>query len=895
MNRNPQKRRGHFSQRQTALFTFRLLLAAICIFSSSAFAYKELEFKQAEKIPAAVHEVKRVFVLNSFNRGYTWTDNMLRGIDDAFAASGLEVETYVTFMDMKRVPRTPQYFQQLRQLIQTGYTGVRFDAILACDNDALDFLRQYRDELFPGVPVVFSSINDFDEDMLDGRKDITGTSENTDYEGTLKLALQLRPATRNIVVVIDDTTTGRAHHSAVEKIRSHFPSNITFTYLSLADMTMEELAQKLSQLNDDSVVLLLQHFVDKNGIAYTVQDSTPLLAQSSSVPVFVVADIRLGLGVLGGHVVSGYAHGKAAAQMVVKILDGADIASIPVLLDSPNEYMFDYNVMRRFGIVESSLPQGSIVINKPVTILDQYRNELMAAFGAFVILCAILIYLLFEIRRRRKSEAALRENQMMLAHILDSVPQSIFWKDRAGVYLGCNENFSRAVGLTDPAQIIGKTDYDLPWPRAEADAYRADDQEVIQKNQPKRHIIEPGRLADGTPIWADTTKTPLTDAADTPYGVLGVYEDITERKQAEEALRNSEAALKQAQCVAHVGSWAWHIKENRLEWSEEMYRIFGYEKATFSGRLDEVLAQAIHPDDRAEVERSNLSVMRDKKPIPMEYRVVHPDQTIRTVWAEAGQLTLDEHGHPAVLTGIVQDITERKKAEEEICQLNASLEQLAALGQLAGGVGHELRNPLGVISNAIYFLKMTQPDANEKIKEYLNIIEKETRISEKIITDLLDFTRVNSRERQPVSIPDLIRQTLERFPAPGNIQVELALPAEMPQAYADPQHIVQILGNLALNAYQAIPHNGKLSIMARVEASSAHRQLLITVCDTGVGISPESIEKIFEPLFTTKTKGIGLGLAVCKRLIEANDGRIEVESEVGKGSTFSIYLPLAKE
>ncbi|MEI6704708.1 MAG: ABC transporter substrate binding protein, partial [Deltaproteobacteria bacterium] len=310
---------------------------------------------------AAGHETKHVFVLNSFNRGYTWTDNMLRGIDDAFAKSGIKVETYVTFMDMKRVPPTPQYFSQLKELIREGYRGVRFDAVLACDNDALEFMKKYRDELFPGVPVVFSSINDFDERMLGGRKDITGTSENTDYAGTIKVALKLRPATKNIVVVTDNTTTGKAHRSAVEKIRPDFPQSLGFTYISLADMILDELAVKLSKLDSNSIVLLLQHFVDKNGTTYTVQQSTPLLTKSSSVPVFVLTDIRIGLGSLGGNVVSGYHHGEAAAQMVIKILGGTDVRSIPVLLDSPNRYMFDYGVMQRFDIVEANLPQGSIL------------------------------------------------------------------------------------------------------------------------------------------------------------------------------------------------------------------------------------------------------------------------------------------------------------------------------------------------------------------------------------------------------------------------------------------------------------------------------------------------------------------------------------------------------
>jgi PAS domain S-box-containing protein len=187
---------------------------------------------------------------------------------------------------------------------------------------------------------------------------------------------------------------------------------------------------------------------------------------------------------------------------------------------------------------------------------------------------------------------------------------------------------------------------------------------------------------NGGMIWVKNTFVLHRDERGALVSYDGLIQNITERKRAEEALRDSEAALKQAQRVARVGSWTWHIKENNLEWSDEMYRIFGYEKETFSGRLDEVMAQAIHPDDRAEVERSNASVMRDKKPIPLEYRVIRPDNTVRTVWAEAGQLILDEQGQPAILTGIVQDITERKRAENELRRSEEMLKDAQRLAHL---------------------------------------------------------------------------------------------------------------------------------------------------------------------------------------------------------------------
>jgi PAS domain S-box-containing protein len=144
---------------------------------------------------------------------------------------------------------------------------------------------------------------------------------------------------------------------------------------------------------------------------------------------------------------------------------------------------------------------------------------------------------------RKRAEDALRKHRAMFNKVLDSVPQSIFWKDLEGRYLGCNRVFAAAVGLGEPEEIIGKTDYDLPWPREDADAYRADDREVIRSNQPKRHIIEPLQQADGLRLWIDTSKAPLPDEDGRPFGVLGIYEDITERKLMEDALEKRMLAL----------------------------------------------------------------------------------------------------------------------------------------------------------------------------------------------------------------------------------------------------------------------------------------------------------------------------------------------------------------
>jgi len=247
-------------------------------------------------------------------------------------------------------------------------------------------------------------------------------------------------------------------------------------------------------------------------------------------------------------------------------------------------------------------------------------------------------------------------------------------------------------------------------------------------------------------------------------------------------------------------------------------------------------------------------------------------------------------------------------------------EKLSVLGQLAGIVGHEIRNPLGVMSNAVYYLKTLMPDADENVKEYLDIINQEINNSLRIITDLMDFARTRHPHKQPVAIVALINRVIGKCLIPENMAVAVNMPEMIPALFVDPAHMEQVFQNLITNAVQAMPSGGALNVTARRVHGSRlkgqgyegenNEQIIsnseggidsdpefveISVEDTGAGISPENMKKLFLPLYTTKAKGIGLGLVVCKNLVEANGGKIEVASQPCRGTTFTVRFPTEKE
>ncbi len=230
-----------------------------------------------------------------------------------------------------------------------------------------------------------------------------------------------------------------------------------------------------------------------------------------------------------------------------------------------------------------------------------------------------------------------------------------------------------------------------------------------------------------------------------------------------------------------------------------------------------------------------------------------------------------------------------QRVRERTAQLEAAqdelvrAERLAILGQLAGGMSHELRNPLGVIKNSVYYLRMVLPE-EERVRKHLGILDREVETATRIISGLLDFARVTPPSRVEVDLNALVRDQLERMPQPDSITVVLELASDLPPVLADPEQIRLVLSNLISNANQAMPNGGTLTIQT-VHAAAG---VTLTVADTGLGIAPEHLERIFEPLFTTEAKGIGLGLPLAKRLVESNQGKIRVESTPGQGTCFEL-------
>lgn len=232
----------------------------------------------------------------------------------------------------------------------------------------------------------------------------------------------------------------------------------------------------------------------------------------------------------------------------------------------------------------------------------------------------------------------------------------------------------------------------------------------------------------------------------------------------------------------------------------------------------------------------------------------------------------------------------RRKLEDAYRKVQKErFDKLTLLGQLAGGIGHELRNPLGAIKNATYFLKMALEEPEPDIKETLDVLDKEINTSEMIISSLLGFARPKPPLFQKVNVNTIIQELLTRTTVPENIKINKDLNENLPGILGDPGQLSSAFRNIILNAIQAMGEGGQLTIKTNILKSG---WISVSIIDTGLGISEENMKSLFEPLFTTKAKGIGLGLAIAKLMVENHGGIIRTESVVGEGCTFTIELPI---
>ena len=509
------------------------------------------------------------------------------------------------------------------------------------------------------------------------------------------------------------------------------------------------------------------------------------------------------------------------------------------------------------------------------------------------------------------SETVLRSEEM-LKLVLDTIPQRIFWKDVSSVYVGCNAPLAHDAGFDDPSQLVGLTDYEMSW-KPTADLYRADDRQIMDTGVPMINYEEPQVRSDGSEGWLRTSKIPLRAADGRIIGILCTYEDVTEQKRAEEALRESERFLRQSEeryrnITETITDYVFSV---RLADGLPAETTHGPGSVVVTGYTSEQLSaepylwlDMVVPEDREAVIDQPRRLVSGGRVGALEHRIVRKDGALR--WVRSTLVPRYDASETLVgYDGLIQDITERRALEEQLRQA----QKMEGIGRLAGGIAHDFNNLLTAILGYVEMARLDLPDdlpADHGLRSDLDEIGAAGDRAASLTRQLLAFA--SKQIVAPVRL-DLSAQVTGLLKMLGpllgeNIAVETDLEPEIGTVEADPGQIQQLLINLAVNARDAMPEGGRLIIETALEevteasatpipGASSGSYIRLSVTDTGCGMSEEVRSHLFEPFFTTKErgKGTGLGLATCHGIVRQMGGYIRFFSEPNVGTTFRIFLP----
>lgn len=489
------------------------------------------------------------------------------------------------------------------------------------------------------------------------------------------------------------------------------------------------------------------------------------------------------------------------------------------------------------------------------------------------------------LRREQAGLAERRQADAFLRLVINHIPDYVFWKDRNSVYLGCNQVFAQAAGVISPEHIVGKTDYELSWKKEESDFYTATDRRVMGNDQAEYHIIEPQLQANGRQIWLETNKVPLHDEHGNVIGILGSFMDVTRRKEDEAALLDAklrqEALFQNARDAIFIADPDTGII---LEVNHQAEALLGRPREELLGLHQSFL----HPAALRESLRQEFVRHAAGHPNPVETQVLHQDGRHIPVEISSSVVTLLDGSR--LLMGMFRDISERLRLQEQFRQA----EKLNAIGQLAGGVAHDFNNQLTGISGYAEMLlpKLTDPQQRKWVESILGA----ARRSADLTRQLLAFARKGLSQRVPTDLHVIITEVIEllRRSLDPRITITQRLTANPSLTLGDPGQLHHLLLNIAINARDAMAGQGEMTFTTAVVTVGANRFMEIVVSDTGCGMDAETLRHIFEPFFTTKKQGegTGLGLAAAYGMVTNHGGTITATSTLGRGSSFTIRLPL---
>jgi len=480
----------------------------------------------------------------------------------------------------------------------------------------------------------------------------------------------------------------------------------------------------------------------------------------------------------------------------------------------------------------------------------------------------------------------LAESERRFRETADLLPQIVFEIDFKGKVQFMNRAAFAATGCTEEDFRNGLNAFDMFALEDHGRAMEGIRRIMTGKTIGGREFTVLRR--DGSTFPVSVYTAPIMREGEA-VGVRGIAVDVTDRKRAEEELRSAKERLDHVitsnPAVIITGKPHGDLADFDITYmSSNLVSMLGYEPEQFI-KDPKFWERHVHPDDRRRV-LSQLPHLFKEGHVAHDHRFLHKDGTYRWVHEEVKAIP-DSAGKPVEIIGYWTDVTQQKQMEQELVRS----QRFAAIGETAAMVGHDLRNPLQGMTGAIHYLRTHEGSKLSKEgKEMLQIIQEDIGRSDKIINDLLEYSRELRLELSETNVKSITQEVLAKVKIPKGIPVVNSTKNQPPMKL-DVEKMRRVFLNLTLNAVDAMPKGGTLTIANTRSGDNVH----ITFKDTGEGMTTETLAKLWSPLFTTKAKGMGFGLPVAKRLVEAHGGSISVETKLGKGSTFTVTLPIKRD
>ncbi|PWR73962.1 hypothetical protein DK846_02010 [Methanospirillum lacunae] len=500
---------------------------------------------------SAEDKAYNILNINSYHLGWGWSDRITNAIRSEVATRLPGSEVYVEYLNTRTIPLNETRIADLQSYMKQKYASKHFDAIIVSDDDAYQYILKSRDLLFPGTPVVFCGVNNFDDSQLKGISGFTGIVEKASFKDNIDLILKNHPQAKTIYIINEEwTSTGKAFRSQLDAILPEYKNKAEFKILN--NLTVDELTDQVSKIPSTDAILLVNFAKDKNGKVLTYEEDADLVRRYRSAPVYGVLDSTLGNGVIGGKMNSGTQHGNTATDMAIRILKGEKPENIPVMKESPNVYMFDNVEMRRFNIEPGMLPAGSTIENRPFNFLEAYWLYIVVTIVIFVIFIIFILYLMRNIKKIKKSEMEVKESSEKISGLINKTETLI---QKSPIAIVTYNPELKTVAVNDVwIQISGYKREELltmslkDYMIETRDGGSAED--AIQTS-----TIQRGKVSIKTPLGVrhlDFYYIPITDGNNIVIELVGMYDDFTDQKNLALSLEKSIAELStNLSAVAH--------------------------------------------------------------------------------------------------------------------------------------------------------------------------------------------------------------------------------------------------------------------------------------------------------------------------------------------------------